>query len=315
MVSMRLFYSSDIHGSEQCWRKFLNAANFYDAAVLILGGDITGKVLVPVVEQKPGQYTAQVFGRTEKVKKERDIEALEKRIRFNGFYPYRCSQDEYNRLSSDEAYRDRVMNDVMLAEVQSWMQIADEKLTGTGVQCFVMAGNDDPWGIDDAIGSETVQNPDGKVIRIGEYQVLSSSWANPTPWDSPREAREEKLCAIYEQIGRQLEPDLPSIFNLHVPPFDTGLDTAAELDESFTVQRTGGQAHTVPVGSRAARAFIEQRHPILGLHGHIHESRFIARLGQTVCINPGSNYSDGVIDGAIVDLADGQVNKYQLVSG
>jgi Icc-related predicted phosphoesterase len=312
---MRLFYSSDIHGSEQCWRKFLNAAAFYDADLLILGGDITGKVLVPLVEEEPGHYLAQVFGRTEKARKERDVEALEKRIRFNGFYPYRCSREDYARLSTDDGYRDQVMNEVMLAEVKRWMQIADEKLAGSGVRCLVMAGNDDPWAIDAAIGSAAVENPDGRVVRVEDYQVLSSSWANPTPWDSPREADEDRLCAMYRDLGHQLEPGVPAIFNLHVPPFDTGLDTAAELDDQLSVRRTGGQAHMVPVGSRAARDFIEREQPILGLHGHIHESRFIAKLGETVCINPGSNYSDGVIDGAIVDLEGGRVTQYQLVRG
>jgi len=281
----------------------------------VLGGDITGKVLVPIVEERPGHFVASMFGRTERIKHGRDLDALEKRIRFNGFYPYRCSPSEFDRLSGDAAWRDRVISEVMLKEVGRWMTIADEKLSRSSVRCLVMAGNDDPWEIDKAIGSETVENPDGSVIEVGGYQLLSSSWANPTPWDSPREAPESRLWELYEELGSQLDPAVQTIFNLHAPPFDSGHDSAPALDASLAVKRIGGQAALIPVGSHAVRSFIEGRRPILGLHGHIHESRFVTRLGATICINPGSTYSDGVIDGALVELEEGAVARYQLVSG
>ena len=38
-MTMRIYFATDIHGSEVCWRKFLNAARFYQADKLILGGD------------------------------------------------------------------------------------------------------------------------------------------------------------------------------------------------------------------------------------------------------------------------------------
>jgi uncharacterized protein len=183
------------------------------------------------------------------------------------------------------------------------------------VRCFIMPGNDDEWEIDEVIGSEVVENPDGRVVRVGDYQMLSSAWANPTPWDSPREAEETRLSSIYEEIAAQLDPELPAIFNLHVPPYGTGLDMAAELDEDFNVRKSGGQPNIVPVGSQAVRTLIEHHDPILGLHGHIHESRYATTLGRTFCINPGSNYADGVLDGALVDLESGEVARHQLVSG
>lgn len=312
---MRLFYAGDVHGSEQCFRKFLNAARFYDAQVIILGGDITGKVMVPLVEQKPGRFVAHVFGRKKKAKRPEDVAELEKQVRFNGFYPYRCSPDEYDRLAEDARYRRQVMSRLMVDEVKRWMEIADEKLLGSDVRCLIMPGNDDEWEIDEVIGSEVVENPDGRVVRVGDYQLLSSAWSNPTPWDSPREAEEPRLYGIYEEIASQLDPELPAIFNLHVPPYGTGLDMAAELDEDFNVKKSGGQPNIIPVGSRAARELIERHSPILGLHGHIHESRYATTLGRTICINPGSNYADGVLDGAIVDLEGGEVDRYQLVSG
>lgn len=312
---MRLFYAGDIHGSERCFRKFLNAAAFYDAQLLILGGDITGKVLTPVVEERPGRWTAQVFGRAEKVKRVDDLDDLEQRIRFNGFYPFRCDRNGYERLATDEAYRSTVMTRVMQDEVRRWVRLADDRLGGTNVRCLIMPGNDDEFEIDQLLASDTVENPDGKVVRVDGFQILSSAWANPTPWDSPREAPEERLAELLEQIASDLEPDAPTIFNLHVPPYDSGLDIAPELDADLRVVTSGGQPNHVPVGSVAVRRLIEQRHPVLGLHGHIHESRNVARIDGTLCINPGSNYADGVLDGAIVDLEGRSVVRYQLVSG
>jgi Icc-related predicted phosphoesterase len=111
---MRLFYAGDLHGSERCYRKFLNAAAFYDAGVLVLGGDIAGKLMVPIVEETPGKFVATMFGRTERIKRQDQLEDLEKRIRFNGFYPYRCDKDEYERLVNEKAYQERVMSDRFL---------------------------------------------------------------------------------------------------------------------------------------------------------------------------------------------------------
>jgi Icc-related predicted phosphoesterase len=312
---MRLFYAGDVHGSERCFRKFLNAARFYGADVLILGGDITGKVLTPVVEEKPGRFVARVLGRVEKARRLDDLEDLESLIRFNGFYPYRCGVSEYERLRGDEAYRDEVMARVMVEEVRRWVALADAKLAGTGVRCLVMPGNDDEPVIDSLLASDCVENPDGRVVRVGECQVLSSCWANPTPWDSPREEPDEALAARLAALVSQLDPELPSVFNLHAPPYDSGLDTAPEVDAELRVVTTGGQPNLVAVGSRAVRSLIEERQPVVSLHGHIHESRGVARIGRTLCINPGSNYADGVLDGAIVELDGDRVARHQLVSG
>nr|MBA3347570.1 metallophosphoesterase [Actinomycetota bacterium] len=303
------------HGSERCFRKFLNAAAFYDAQVLIMGGDITGKVMTPVIEDKPGRFVATISGSREKAKRPADLEDLEKRIRFNGFYPYRCSREEYERLVSDRGYQDEVMSRVMVEEIRRWMAIADEKLVGTGVQCLIMPGNDDEPEIDAELRSQVVENPDARAVRVGDCQMISCSWANATPWDSPRELPDDALAVKLEDIAAQLDPELPAIFNLHVPPYDTGLDTAPQVDQDLRVVTVGGQPSMVPVGSRAVRELVERRQPLVSLHGHIHESRGVAHLGRTLCLNPGSNYADGVLDGAIVDIEDGAVAHYQLVSG
>ena len=312
---LALYYTSDIHGSERCFLKFLNAAKFYNVNTLILGGDLTGKVLVPIVEVD-GHWEMTFLGRHEVLRTLEEVTEAEKRIRFNGFYPYRCTPDELARMEADRAYADRVFRQVMRASVERWVRLAEERLRGTGVRCFVMPGNDDEFEIDEVLaGSDVVVNPDGAIVEIDGYQMLSLAWANPTPWNSPRELPEEELAARIERLARELDPSLPVIFNLHCPPYDSTLDSAPQLREDLSVVMVGGQPNMVPVGSRAVREAIERYQPVVSLHGHIHESRGAVRIGRTLCINPGSAYGEGVLHGALVRLENDRVASYQLVSG
>ena len=313
----RLYYASDVHGSEKLWRKFINAASFYSADVLVVGGDLTGKVLIPVVERRPGRWEARAFGKTQKAKGDSQLEELERRIRLNGFYPLRCTQDEHERLNSDDSYRDRIFKQAMREELERWLELAGDKLAESDVKCFVMPGNDDEWDVDEVLeqASDPVVSCAERVVRLDGYQMLSCAWANPTPWDSPREAPEEELAEKLEKLAAQLEPDVPAVFNLHCPPYDSGLDLAPELTEDLDVVRYGGEPRMVPVGSVSVREFIERHRPLVALHGHIHESRGTTTIGSTLCVNPGSAYAEGVLDGAVVDLEGDRVVSHQLVSG
>jgi Icc-related predicted phosphoesterase len=314
---MRLYYASDIHGSEKLWRKFLNAASFYEVDVLIMGGDLTGKVMVPLVERKPGVWFAHVFGKDQQVQGEQSAAELERRIRFNGFYPIRCDEDAYARLQSDEAHRDTVFKGLMRAELERWMEIAAEKLRNSGVRCFVMPGNDDEWDIDDVLESAPapIESVEGRVTSFDGIEMISSAWTNPTPWDSPRELPEDELLDHLEKLVARLDGRAPAIFNLHCPPYDSGLDVAPELTPDLRIVTEGGEPKLIPVGSTAVRTLVERHRPLLALHGHIHESRAAATIGSTLCINPGSAYGDGVLDGVTVDINGGRVTSYQLVSG
>ena len=314
---MRLYYASDIHGSEKLWRKFLNAASFYDVDVLVMGGDLTGKALVPVVERKPGRWVARAFGREQKAKSEDQLEELERRLRLNGFYPLRCSPEDFARLAEDERYRDDRFKAAMRIELERWLRIGHEKLRGTAVVCYVMPGNDDEWDIDSVLDDppEPIVACEGRVVDVNGLQMLSSAWANPTPWASPRELPEDELLEKLEKLTAELEEGRDAIFNLHAPPFDTGLDLAPEMTEDLRVVTEGGEPKMSPVGSQAVRTVIERHQPLLALHGHIHESRAATTIGRTLCINPGSAYSEGVLDGVVVDISATGIESHQLVSG
>ncbi|MGZ4430483.1 MAG: metallophosphoesterase family protein [Gaiellales bacterium] len=311
---MRIYYAGDVHGSEKCWRKFLNAAKFYEVDTLVMGGDITGKVMVPIVETADGRHQARVLGRDEVVASS-ELDELEKRIRFNGFYPYRCDRKEYQRLESDHAYREQLFTRLMVDEVRRWIRLAEERLQGTGIRCYVMPGNDDEFAVDEALRSDYVVNPDNRVVELNGLQMLSCSWTNRTPWDSPREEDEPQLLARLEGLAAKLDPDRPAVFNLHCPPANTPLDRAPQLTEDLRVVMDGGEPRIVSVGSTAVRELIERYQPVLSLHGHIHESKGVAKIGRTTCVNPGSAYSEGVIDGAVVDLRGDKVKSCQLVTG
>ncbi len=314
---MRIYYASDVHGADKLWRKFVNAAAFYDADVLVLGGDLTGKVLVPIVERRAGRWEARLFGKAQKAKGEAELHELERRIRLNGFYLLRCTSEEHEALNADDSYRDRVFAGVMRGELERWLDLAQDKLAGSGVRCFVMPGNDDDWDIDDVLEQATdpVVSCGDRVVRLDGYQMLSCAWTNPTPWNSPREVSEEELAEKLDKLASELEAGVPAIFNLHCPPYDSGLDRAPELTEDLRVVREGGDPRLVPVGSVAVREFIARHRPVLAMHGHVHESRGATDIAGTLCINPGSAYAEGVLDGVVVELDGDRVVSHQLVSG
>lgn len=312
---MRLYYASDIHGTEVLWRKFLSAGKHYRAQVLVMGGDITGKVVIPIVEAD-GIYTARLYGKEERATNEAELEALERRIRGNGMYPYRTTASEVARIAGmSEDEQAAWFEGVMLDTFDTWIHLADERLAGTETRCFVMPGNDDPPAVEDVIErSDRVESCDERVVAFDGYTMLSLGYSNRTPWDSPRELDEDDL---YRRI-RKLAEDVPDlsrcVFNLHVPPYDSRLDTAPELDENLTVIRMGGEPHMIPVGSTAVRQAIEELQPMAALHGHIHESPGATRIGKTLCINPGSDYHTGRISGCLISLQGDTVN-HQFVTG
>jgi uncharacterized protein len=313
---LRLYYASDIHGTEVLWRKFLNSPKYYKAQVIVMGGDITGKVVIPIVRGDDGVYTAQLFGRRQRAETEADLEKLEMRIRGNGMYPYRTTAAAVARIAQlPEPEQERWFEGVMLETFEGWMHLADERLDGTQVRCFVMPGNDDPPSLEEHIGvARRVESCDEKLVEFDGYTMLSLGYSNRTPWDSPRELDEDDLYARIAQLAEKVDDHTRCVFNIHVPPYNSRLDTAAELDADFNVVLVGKEPKLIPVGSTAVREAIEHYQPLVALHGHIHESPGAARLGRTLCLNPGSDYHTGRISGAIVNLRGDAVN-HQFVAG
>jgi len=316
-VKTRIFFVSDVHGSERCFRKFLNAAKFYSANVLILGGDITGKALVPVLQLSEDKFRLNFQGQEVNVKK-KDLQDYLTSLRNNGLYYFMTTPEELERIAGNREMIDRIFMEQMTSVLISWIKLADERLRGTDVKCYISPGNDDRFEMDSILkDSEHVINPENRVLEIpGGYEMITLGYANPTPWKSPREVSEERLLEMIEHLASQLKKPETSIFNLHVPPFGTELDKAPAINSQLEYERSGlGMVKVVYAGSRAVRSSIEKYQPLLGLHGHIHESRGFIWLGRTLCLNPGSDYGEGTLRGALVDLEDGKLKEFILTSG
>ncbi|HKW06703.1 MAG TPA: metallophosphoesterase [Candidatus Dormibacteraeota bacterium] len=309
----KVFFATDLHGSEMCWRKFLNAARFYDADVLICGGDMTGKAIVPIV-QEDGHFTVSLGGVEEVVAAEQ-VSDVEAQIRRKGYYPLRMSVERLHELDADPSKRTECFQEVMLDGVDRWMGMAADKLRGTGIRCFVCPGNDDEMEVDDVIRrAELVELGEGRMVEIDGFTMISTGWSNPTPWKTHREESEEKLAERIEAMARQVEDPSRAIFNLHCPPYRSGLDEAPAIDADLRLLH-GGRALR-PVGSTAVREAIERHQPMISLHGHIHESKGAVKIGKTLSINPGSSYEEGMLMGALIQLDPKKgIKSYQLVAG
>ena len=311
-----IYFATDIHGSERCFMKFLNAGKAYGADAVILGGDVTGKALVPIVEQAGGTFKANLFGKEELAQDAAELEEIEKRIRTLGFYPYRTTPEEYDRMVADPEYVSKVFDEVMRRATERWVEIADTRLKEAGLPCLVMPGNDDIPVVKDVLeeGRWVVQGED-HVVEFGPYQVLCLGYSTITPWDSPREITEEDMAERLAKLVEQIAPGKPVIFNVHNPPADSGTDLAFKLSADMKIETAGGEPLRAPVGSHAVRSAIETVQPVLALHGHIHESRAMTSIGRTKVCNPGSLYPDGTLQGVIITLDGDRVKGFKFVTG
>lgn len=313
---IRIFFCADIHGSERCFRKWLNAAKAYRCDALVFGGDLAGKILQPIVDLGAGRYTTDMYGNAIDVEGETELAALTDRIRTAGRYEIVVKPDEKEALdASPELVRERFI-EVARASATRWVELADERLREIGVPAFMMLGNDDFPEMQDVFdASEMVTNPEDQVVELpGGHEMISLGYSNPTPWSSPRELTEPELAKRLSVMAEKLSDPAASVFNFHVPPVGTHLDRAALLDDSFTPIVKGGQVEIGNVGSSAVRSLIEQYEPTLSLHGHIHESPGMSKIGRSTAINPGSDYADGILRGAIVTIDRSKgVRGWQLV--
>jgi len=315
---LRIFYATDIHGSEVCFRKFVNAADFYGARILILGGDITGKTITPILEVGPDEWRVKFLGETIQVKGRQKLLQIMGRIGEVGSYPHVMTPRDYEELQSNPDGITAVFDQLMHDSVARWVHLAEERLRGKDVQIFIQPGNDDTYAIDEALrGSDVVVNPDNEVIELpGGYELLSLGVANMTPWQCPRDVPDEEVARRLRQLAMKVRRPEMSIFNVHAPPYDTGLDLAPKLDATLTPKLgPGGRPEMVPVGSAAVLQALRDVQPLLGLHGHIHESKAFVRVGRTLAMNPGSEYQEGVLRGLLLELEGPKIRDHLFVHG
>ncbi|MGR6836939.1 metallophosphoesterase family protein [Syntrophomonas erecta] len=311
---MKIFYATDIHAAESTFRKFTNAGPFYNADMVIYGGDFVGKAVVPIIHKK-SQWEATYYGSTVVLKDERDLPDLQKTLHDAGFYWIIMSEEEIEKINKEDV--ERITRELQVKQLQNWVELMDERFSKNKLPCVIIPGNDDPPYIDELLGKlKFVKNGDNQVIAMNGFEVLSLSCGHPTIFKYPRDISEEELGQKIDKLAAQVKNMQKCIFNLHVPPYDTDLDQDTLYDEDLNPVLDGDSLATGPVGSKAVREAIEKYQPLLSLHGHVHSSRGTSVIGRTLCINPGSNYDEIQLRGVLLDIdKNGEINNYTLTSG
>jgi len=318
----RLFFATDIHGSESTFRKFINAGKFYNVDVLVLGGDITGKMLIPIITLGNNTYRATLQSKLYNLQKD-DLPEFMSRLAKLGFYSNEMSEREYAELSNNPDQVNRLYLEKANERLASWIRWAEEKLAGTNLRCYVTGGNDDAKEVVDTLNREVKERVvacEEKIVTLNDegHTMVSLGYSNPTPWKTPREIEEPDLAQRIMAAFQGLDSCEKVVFNMHVPPVDSTLDTCPQLDISTdppTVVTSGGVPVLFGAGSQAVRDAIEHYQPLLSLHGHIHESRNVTKIGHTTAVNPGSEYGEGVLRGIIVSIVGNKVESTQMTSG
>lgn len=316
MARTRLYFATDIHGSEACFLKFLNASRVYKADVMVLAGDLSGKLLIPIVERGDGSYDSTFMG-VRRVVAGEELAELEQLISRVGSYPYVVSKSEYDELLHRPDQVSEIFQGLMRERLEKWVSLAEERLRGASAEYYISGGNDDfPW-VDEVLRkSRTFVDGEGSVIRVmGGHEMITCGWSNPTPWGTPRETSEEDLAERISRIASMVEAMDGCIFNLHAPPFSSDLDNCQRLNDELKPIFVGGQPEYFSAGSEAVRGCIDRFKPMLGLHGHIHESKGMMSIGRTMCVNPGSEYAETILRGVILDIESNRVKSHVFTSG
>lgn len=317
MKSIRIFFATDIHGSSICFKKFINAAKFYKSDVIIMGGDITGKFVIPIINMGR-HYEFTYLGNNYIVTNKDELNRHINRIKESGFYTVILSQEEWIKVKEDEKKLKSIFREVIIDSLYEWLKYAEEKLKESNILCFIQPGNDDDYIVDEILDeSDVIINPNEKIVEIGQgIEMISLGYSNITPWRCPRDIPEEELHKKITSLVDQVNNPDKLIFNIHVPPYGTGIDEAPELDENMRPRMgPGGIIMTQPVGSKSVREAILRHQPLLGLHGHIHEARGFSKLGKTLCLNPGSEYLEGILRGVLIQIKGNKIRDYIFTSG
>jgi len=318
----RIFYATDIHGSQLAYNKFLNAPGGYETELLILGGDVTGKFLIPVITGADGSKRASLHGQKKEIKTEQEMQEFKNSLGVLGYYFVEMTEAEFKAAEKDEKIVDTIFHREKYNRLAEWIKQADERYQGTNIKMYVTGGNDDdlePLKALDDTPSEHVIPCEGKHVQLDEiHTMVSLGISNETPWHTPREYPEAIVAERIEEAIKGITDFTNVIFNFHVPPYGHGLDMCPELDTTKDPPAPvmhGGEQAFKPAGSTAVLDAIQKYQPLLVLTGHIHESRGTVKIGRTFCINPGSEYGEGALRGAIVNIGDGKIVSWQMTSG
>jgi len=305
---LRIFLACDPHGSQKTWESMCRAPDIFKADVAMMCGDLTGKAIRPIVKEKEGQWYAKSGDKKKTFKNQKDLDHFVKFTKDEGFYPYILNPDELAELQEKEGLVKELFGRLMRERIAEWLDMAAEKISKS-VDIIVNPGNDDDYVIDEVIKNHPrITYPLKRVVDVHGYPLISLEWVSSTPWSTYRECPDEQLMAKLEEEFARVSDYKNLLCNFHDPPFDSGLDTAPTLKKDLSISKAGAMALAGPVGSKSVRACIEKYQPLVGMHGHIHESVGFRNIGRTLCVNPGSEYREGILKGFVINVDDGKTS-------
>jgi Icc-related predicted phosphoesterase len=313
MAKTRFLFATDLHGSETVWRKFLNSAKYFQLDALVISGDMTSKTITPLIRRQDGDFDATLLDEKH-VLKESELSEFEKKLRLLGYIPYRTTPEEADHIGSDENYREKVFEAQQLTVVKFWLSLIPDRVPKS-CRVILTPGNDDTFAIDELIRADpNVIYGEEEVVHLDEeHEVACCGWTTPTPWHTPREATEEELEKKLERTVSHVTNFRTAVFCFHCPPFNSVIDTATKLTEDLRPVYSQGRPVEIPAGSTAVRKIIEKYQPLISLHGHIHESSGFIKIGRTQCLNPGSEYGEGILRAHLVELDGEKIKKLQRI--
>jgi len=262
-----------------------------------------------------GSWHGEAGGRELVAHDVEELATLQRSLADKGYYAIAVTPDELEELRDPAAVEARFVEEIT-GRIKDWVSLASERLGETGTPLYLIPGNDDPYEIDEVLeGVPGVINADGRVVRLPDgRELVGFAFSNPTPWDTPRELEEPEIEKRLRALAGQLEAPEEAVLMTHVPPHESSIDTVPLLDDELRPVISGGQVVQVPCGSTAVRKVIEDVQPALTLHGHVHESPGHVRIGNTLCVNAGSEAAVGILRACIVDV-DENGARAQRVEG
>ncbi|MHA2245885.1 MAG: metallophosphoesterase family protein [Candidatus Hodarchaeales archaeon] len=338
---VKIFFCTDIHGAENLWKKLLNAGKYLNAEVLILGGDITGTRIVPVIEQPNGTWTGIKYrwnNREVIMKTESEVKDFEEYLRSIGCYTCLITPEENKLLSSPESVfsedsfskpvkggpLDKLFDRLISERLHRWLNMIDDIMSdGTrrvpeGTKVILCPGNDDSFIVDEIIKKDHrfALGDERKIDLDGKHEMISYGWTTPTPWKTYRETTEEIIKETIDKLTSTISDIDSSIFCLHCPPYGTLLDKTLVLRPR---NRSLGFGSFISIGSKSIKQAIQRYQPLLSLHGHVHKLVTVShpsggiKIGRTHCMNPGSEYPSNILNGFLIELNNGGITKIQKV--
>ena len=315
MGKLKLLLVSDLHGSETAYRKLANAVKYYKVDAVVFAGDLAGKVLVPVI--KIGDSYKIPLISEDKLFKGSEAEGKIKELRGSGYHVRVVTEEEYERMKSDKDYLDKVLNETLTNDIVEYLNIIDERYRQQGVKMYLIPGNDDPIDVINGVNSRqwgSIIPFDENIVNLNSHILVGFGYSNITPWNTHRELSEEEMYERLSRLMNKLDNSEYSktILVIHAPPYGTVIDQAPMLTSDLRVVRRGGEVVLTHVGSTSVKRIIEEYKPLMGLHGHIHESGGVDAIkvnGVKIPIfNAGSEYQFGVLRGIIISIDGNKVN-------